>query len=44
MGYSYDIEYGSAHKFGQADGLSRLPVGPDKDFDNQDPDESRLVA
>ncbi|CAF5043164.1 unnamed protein product, partial [Rotaria socialis] len=30
--------------FGQADGLSRLPVGPDVSFDNLDPGAVRLVA
>ncbi|CAF1110241.1 unnamed protein product [Adineta ricciae] len=44
MGYSYKIEYRSTHEFGQADGLSRLPVGPDEIFDSQDPIESRVVA
>jgi transposase InsO family protein len=44
MGYSYDIEYRSTHNFGQADGLSRLPVGPDIQFDNQDPGETQLIA
>ncbi|CAF4638013.1 unnamed protein product, partial [Rotaria sp. Silwood2] len=44
MGYIYDIEYRSTSKFGHADGLSRLPIGSDKDFDIQDPGEIGLVA
>uniref|UniRef100_A0A914WSH7 RNA-directed DNA polymerase n=1 Tax=Plectus sambesii TaxID=2011161 RepID=A0A914WSH7_9BILA len=32
MAYSYDIEYVKTTAFGQADGLSRLPSGDDKDF------------
>jgi hypothetical protein len=44
MGYSYDIEYRSTHDFGQADGLSRLPIGPDILFDQQDPGETRVIA
>ncbi|CAF4941147.1 unnamed protein product, partial [Rotaria magnacalcarata] len=37
MGYTFDIEYCPTNKFGQADGLSRLPIGPDYMFDQQDP-------
>ena len=44
MGYVYEIEYRSTLNFGHADGLSRLPTGRDKDFDNQDPGEISLVA
>ncbi|CAF0711795.1 unnamed protein product [Adineta steineri] len=44
MGYNYIIEYRSTTNFGQADGLSRLPVGPDKQFDDEDPTDSRTIA
>ena len=35
MGYSFEIEYKSIKIFGNADGLSRLPVGRDRGFDTQ---------
>ena len=35
MGYSFEIQYKSTKVFGNADGLSRLPVGPDICFDRQ---------
>ena len=44
MGYNYVIEYRSTNNFGQADGLSRLPIGPDKQFDDEDPTDSRIIA
>ncbi|CAF4492109.1 unnamed protein product, partial [Rotaria sp. Silwood2] len=44
MGYTYDIEYCSTDKFGQADGLSRLPIGSDIKFDKQDTGEISLLA
>lgn len=43
MGYVYDIEYRSTLNFGHADGFSRSPVGPDKEFDDQDPGETKLI-
>uniref|UniRef100_A0A914DCM8 RNA-directed DNA polymerase n=1 Tax=Acrobeloides nanus TaxID=290746 RepID=A0A914DCM8_9BILA len=33
MGYSFDIMYKSTSEFGQVDGLSRLPIGIDEEFD-----------
>lgn len=44
MGYVFNIEYRSTSDFGQADGLSRLPIGPDLQFDKQDPGENRVIA
>ena len=35
MGYSFTIEYKNTNVFGNADGLSRLPTGPDLSFDRQ---------
>ncbi len=32
MGYTYSIRYKSTHCHSNADGLSRLPVGPDDSF------------
>ena len=43
-GYVYEIEYRSTLNFDHVDGLSRLPIGPDKDFNNQEPGEISLIA
>ena len=44
MDYTYDIEYCTTNNVGQADGLSRLPIGPDTSFDDLDPGEVRSIA
>jgi len=44
MGYTYNIEYCSTKNFGQADGLSRLPIGPDLTFDKQDPGDIHIIS
>ena len=44
MGYSFNIEYRPTQDFGQADGLSRLPVGPDEKFDLKISADNLVIA
>jgi transposase InsO family protein len=44
MAYQYDIRYKSTDKHGNADGLSRLPHGPDSQFDEQELRDSVEVS
>lgn len=43
MNYSYDILYKPTTEIGNADGLSRLPVGPDLHFEKLIEDEVNYV-
>uniref|UniRef100_A0A914W055 RNA-directed DNA polymerase n=1 Tax=Plectus sambesii TaxID=2011161 RepID=A0A914W055_9BILA len=43
MAYSFDIEYVNTKKFGQADGLSRLLVGTDVDFNKSRKDQDNSL-
>ena len=43
MGYSFSIEYKNTAVFGNADGLSRLPTGPDLCFDKQNHGDINVI-
>jgi transposase InsO family protein len=44
MAYQYDIRYKPTKQHGNADGLSRLPHGPDSEFDTQELQDSVEVS
>jgi hypothetical protein len=44
MAYQYDIRYKPTQHHGNADGLSRLPQGPDLAFDRQEQEESEEIS
>ncbi|XP_064462712.1 uncharacterized protein K02A2.6-like [Ornithodoros turicata] len=44
LGHSFDIQYKPTAQFGNADGLSRLPAGPDPDFDAAISDDDFLLG
>ncbi|XP_014676701.1 PREDICTED: uncharacterized protein K02A2.6-like [Priapulus caudatus] len=44
MSYQYDICYKPSAQHGNADGLSRLPMGPDVSFDKQEEEENIEIA
>ena len=44
MGFQYDIRYKKTSRHGNADALSRLPVGPDNQFDALEELESEEVS
>ena len=41
--YDYSIEYRKTTGHGNANALSRLPVGPDPDFDREEEDDESVV-
>ncbi|CAF1519589.1 unnamed protein product, partial [Adineta steineri] len=43
MGYTYTIRYKNTQSHGNADALSRLPVGPDDSFTDQDSSQINLI-
>jgi hypothetical protein len=44
MGYQYDIRFKPTKEHGNADGLSRLPTGPDKTFDEQEANDNTEIS
>ena len=44
MAYQYDIKYKPTQQHGNADGLSRLPIGPDEEFDRNEEQDSMEIS
>ena len=44
MAYQYDIRFKPTYQCGNADGLSRLPMGPDERFDAQQATENTEIS
>ena len=44
MAYQYDIRYKQTDEHGNADGLSRLPMGPDDEFDVKEQRENVEIS